>query len=289
VGVLLWVLSSRALRGYLHVFSSYSKTYGSLGAVIILMLWFYITGLAFLVGGEINSTLEHAAAERGHPEAKAEGQKAAWCAEDSSGVQATDATALASEPRQFARYGGNMPDKGLKELYIDELKDLYNAENQLVKALPKMAKAASSDKLRQGFEQHLEQTKGHVQRLEKIFQSLGESPKGKKCKGMEGLIEEGSEAMEEDYEGAVLDAALIGAAQRVEHYEMAGYGTVRSMAETLGQADHASLLEKTLEEEKETDEKLTELAGQINSEATETGEEQEEPTKQNKTKSKRVA
>jgi len=94
-----------------------------------------------------------------------------------------------------------MPNEGLKELYIDELKDLYNAENQLVKALPKMAKAASSDELRQGFEEHLEQTKGHVQRLEKIFQALGESPKGKKCKGMEGLIEEGSEAMEEDYEG----------------------------------------------------------------------------------------
>ena len=113
-----------------------------------------------------------------------------------------------------------------------------------------MAKAASSDELRQGFEEHLEQTKGHVQRLEKIFQALGESPKGKKCKGMEGLIEEGSEAMEEDYEGSVLDAALIGAAQRVEHYEIAGYGTVRSMAETLGETDHVSLLEETLNEEK---------------------------------------
>src|ERR1700719_344836 len=123
-----------------------------------------------------------------------------------------------------------MPDEGLKELYIDELKDLYSAENQLVKALPKMARAASSDELRRGFEEHLEQTKGHVQRLEKIFQALGESPKGKKCKGMEGLIEEGSEVMEENYEGSVMDAALIGAAQRVEHYEIAGYGTVRTMA-----------------------------------------------------------
>ena len=165
-----------------------------------------------------------------------------------------------------------MPE-GLKELYIDELKDLYNAESQLVKALPKIAKAASSDELRQGFEQHLEQTKGHVQRLEKIFQALGESPKGKKCKGMEGLIEEGSEVMEEDYEGSVLDAALIGAAQRVEHYEIAGYGTVRSMAETLGESDHVSLLEETLEEEKATDEKLTELAEQINAQA-EMGEEE---------------
>ena len=157
--------------------------------------------------------------------------------------------------------------KGLRDIYIDELKDLYNAENQLVKALPKMAKAASADELRQGFEQHLEQTKGQVQRLEQIFQKLGENPKGKKCKGMEGLIEEGSEVMEEDFEGAVKDAALIGAAQRVEHYEIAGYGTVRSMAETLGEDDHVSLLEETLEEEKETDEKLTQLAEQINKEA----------------------
>src|SRR3984893_4982215 len=165
-----------------------------------------------------------------------------------------------------------MPE-GLKELYIDELKDLYSAESQLVKALPKMAKAASFDELRHGFEEHLEQTKGHVQRLEKIFQALGESPKGKKCKGMEGLIEEGSEVMEEDYEGSVLDAALIGAAQRVEHYEIAGYGTVRSMAETLGEADDVSLLEETLEEEKAADEKLTELAEQINAQA-EMGEEE---------------
>src|ERR1700730_14092878 len=165
-----------------------------------------------------------------------------------------------------------MPE-GLKELYIDELKDLYSAESQLVKALPKMAKAASFDELRHGFEEHLEQTKGHVQRLEKIFQALGESPKGKKCKGMEGLIEEGSEVMEEDYEGSVLDAALIGAAQRVEHYEIAGYGTVRSMAETLGESDHVSLLEETLEEEKAADEKLTELAEQINAQA-EMGEEE---------------
>src|SRR3984885_4532691 len=118
-----------------------------------------------------------------------------------------------------------MPE-GLRELYIEELKDIYNAENQLVKALPKMAKAASSDELRQGFEEHLEQTKGHVQRLEKIFQALEESPKGKKCKGMEGLIEEGSEAMEEDFEDALRDAALIGAAQRVENYEIAAHGTV---------------------------------------------------------------
>ena len=182
-----------------------------------------------------------------------------------------------------------MPDQGLKELYIDELKDLYNAENQLVKALPKMAKAASSDELRQGFEEHLEQTKGHVQRLEKIFQALGESPKGKTCKGMQGLIEEGSEATEEDYENSVMDAALIGAAQRVEHYEIAGYGTVRSMAETLGEDNHVSLLEETLEEEKETDEKLTELAEQIKNQANGIGEDRKEAVKQDKKESRRVA
>lgn len=173
-----------------------------------------------------------------------------------------------------------MADKGLKELYIDELKDLYNAETQLVKALPKMAKASSSDELRQGFEDHLEQTKGHVERLEKIFELLDESPKGKKCAGMEGLIQEGSEVMEEDYEGAVMDAGLIGAAQRVEHYEIAGYGTATEFARILGEDEHVSLLNETLEEEKETDEKLTELAKQINSEADQgegaEGEEMEE-------------
>jgi ferritin-like metal-binding protein YciE len=160
-----------------------------------------------------------------------------------------------------------MSDEGLKELYVEELKDIYNAENQLVKALPKLAKAAASGELRQGFEEHLEQTKGHVARLEQIFEMLDESPKGKKCAGMEGLVEEGSEIIKEDLEGAVLDAALIGAAQRVEHYEIAAYGTVIAFAQTLGEGDHTSLLEETLSEEKETDEKLTELAKQINQQA----------------------
>ena len=127
-----------------------------------------------------------------------------------------------------------MASEGLRDLYIDELKDLYNAENQLVKALPKMAKAASSEELKQGFEQHLEQTRGHVQRLEQIFKSLDESPKGKKCAGMEGLVKEGSEVMEEDFEGALMDAALIGAAQRVEHYEIAAYGTASEFAKLPG-------------------------------------------------------
>ena len=185
-----------------------------------------------------------------------------------------------------------MPGPGLKELYIDELKDLYNAENQLIKALPKMAKAASSDELRQRFEEHLEQTKGHVQRLEKIFQTLGDSPKGKTCKGMEGLIKEGSEVMEEDFEDSLMDAALIGAAQRVEHYEIAAYGTVSAFAEELGETDQASLLNKTLEEEKQTDEKLTTLAEQINAQANEAGDQEEkskEAVKQDNKKPRRVA
>ncbi len=160
-----------------------------------------------------------------------------------------------------------MSEEGLKELYVEELKDIYNAENQLVRALPKLAKAAASDELRQGFEEHLEQTKGHVARLEQIFEALEESPKGKKCAGMEGLVEEGSEVLKEGLEGAVLDAALIGAAQRVEHYEIAAYGTVIAFAQTLGESDQAALLEETLSEEKETDEKLTELAKQINEQA----------------------
>ena len=170
--------------------------------------------------------------------------------------------------------------EGLKELYIDELKDLYSAETQLVKALPKMAKAASSQELRQGFEEHLEQTKGHVERLEKVFKVLGESPKGKTCKGMQGLIEEGSEVIEEDFEGSLMDAALIGAAQRVEHYEIAAYGTVCAFAKELGESDQASLLNETLEEEKETDEKLSELSTQINTEANEEGAEPEDEKKE---------
>lgn len=160
-----------------------------------------------------------------------------------------------------------MADKGLRELYIDELKDIYNAETLLVKALPKMAKASASDELRTGFETHLEQTKEHVSRLEQIFESLDESPKGKKCKGMDGLLEEGEEMIDEDYPDAVKDAGLIGAAQRVEHYEMAAYGTARAFAELLGEEEHVSLLSQTLQEEEETDKKLTELAETINVEA----------------------
>lgn len=149
-------------------------------------------------------------------------------------------------------------------LYLDELRDIYNAEKQLTKALPKMAKAASSEELRNGFTEHLEQTRGHVERLDQIFEALGERSSGKKCAGMEGLIEEGSEVMGEDFEGEVMDAALIAAAQRVEHYEIAAYGTVCAFAELLGETEQVSLLRQTLDEEKQTDEKLTELSQEIN-------------------------
>ena len=160
-----------------------------------------------------------------------------------------------------------MQQSDLKELYVDELKDIYSAETQLVKALPKMAKAAASDELRSGFEEHLEQTKGHVSRLEDIFKALGESPKGKKCKGMEGLIKEGAEMIDEDPAPEELDAGLISAAQRVEHYEIAGYGCVATYAKLLRESDAEALLRQTLDEEKETDEKLTQLADSINLEA----------------------
>ncbi|MEP6668136.1 MAG: ferritin-like domain-containing protein [Chthoniobacter sp.] len=148
----------------------------------------------------------------------------------------------------------------LAELLHHELKDLYSAENQLVKALPKMAKAATNADLKAGFEEHLEQTKGHVERLDEIAGKLGVKLTGHKCKAMEGLIEEGAELIGEDAEDSVRDAGLIGAAQRVEHYEMAGYGTARTFARQLGHDEVADLLEQTLEEERATDQKLTELA-----------------------------
>jgi ferritin-like metal-binding protein YciE len=171
-----------------------------------------------------------------------------------------------------------MKENTLKELYIDELRDIYDAENQLTKALPKLAKAATSSELRAGFTEHLEQTKGHVDRLEKIFNELQEKPTGKKCKGMHGLVEEGEEIIKEyDLEGETLDAGLISAAQRVEHYEIAAYGCVRTYADLLGESDAVQLLEQTLKEEKETDQKLTKLAEKINVEAEEQGSGQPKP------------
>ena len=164
----------------------------------------------------------------------------------------------------------------LNDLYLDQLKDLYSAEKQLVQALPKMAKAAASEELKAGFEQHLEQTKTHVSRLEQIFSALGSSPGRKKCAAMEGLIEEGQEAITLEGSAIVRDAALIAAAQRVEHYEIAAYGTVRTFANHLGYSDQASLLQMTLDEEGATDKKLTAMAEGsmfsegINEKATET-------------------
>jgi len=148
----------------------------------------------------------------------------------------------------------------LKDLYVDELKDLYSAEKQLVKALPKMAKAANDPELQQAFRTHLKETTQHVERLEQICRELGVSPRGKKCVGMEGLIEEGSELIKEDPDPDVLDAGLINKAQHVEHYEMAGYGTVRTYARQLGFESQAELLQQTLDEEGRTDHLLTELA-----------------------------
>lgn len=172
----------------------------------------------------------------------------------------------------------------LQELYIDELKDLYSAENQILKALPKMARAAASEDLQSAFEEHLEQTKTHVERLERIFEKLQTSPKGKKCKAMEGLIEEGKELMEEDGEPEVLDAGLISAAQKVEHYEMAGYGCVRTYARLLGDEEAADLLQQTLDEEGETDKKLTELAESINLEAAQSEAEEESTARKSPTR-----
>ena len=150
--------------------------------------------------------------------------------------------------------------ESLQDLLVAELKDLYSAENQLVKALPKMAKAASNEKLRDGFLEHLEQTKVHVERLEQACEQLEVTPKGKKCAAMEGLIHEGSELLKEDATPQVLDAALIAAAQKVEHYEIASYGSARTFAKLLGLDNVAKLLQQTLDEEAATDKKLTKLA-----------------------------
>jgi ferritin-like metal-binding protein YciE len=148
----------------------------------------------------------------------------------------------------------------LKDLYIHELKDLHSAENQILKALPKMIKAATNDELASGFQEHLEQTREHAERLEKILSGYNQTTRGPKCKGMEGLLAEGSEMMEEEADEEVRDAGLIAAAQRVEHYEISGYGTSRTYASLLGDKQGAKLLQATLDEEAETDKKLTSLA-----------------------------
>jgi ferritin-like metal-binding protein YciE len=157
-----------------------------------------------------------------------------------------------------------MSVKTLEELLVDELKDLYSAEKQIVRALPKLAKAASTPQLREALESHLEETKGQVERLEQIAEIVGKKLTGKTCVGMKGVLEEGSEVLEEVEGGNVRDAAMIGAAQRVEHYEMAGYGTARDFAKLLGQEEVVKLLEQTLEEEKAADQKLTTISKSVN-------------------------
>src|SRR5262245_39329646 len=153
----------------------------------------------------------------------------------------------------------------LEDLFCEQLRDMLDAEKQLIKALPKMAKAAAADELRQGFEEHLDQTRGHVERLERVFELIGKKARGKSCEAMEGLIEEGEDIIDADAEPMVRDAGLIAAAQRVEHYEIAGYGCLHTWARQLGNHEAADLLEHTLNEEKETDQKLTHLAeGAVN-------------------------
>jgi ferritin-like metal-binding protein YciE len=165
----------------------------------------------------------------------------------------------------------------LQELYVDELKDLYDAENQIIKALPKMIDAASSEELQNALTEHLEVTREQAKRIEQIFQNMGEKLKAEKCKGMEGVIKEGAEILSEDMDENVKDAAIISAAQRVEHYEMAGYGTVRTWANLLGESEAEELLQETLDEEKEADEKLNQLSEQINVQAEAGADEEEEP------------
>ena len=162
-----------------------------------------------------------------------------------------------------------MAIRTFEDLLVDEIKDLYDAEHQLTKALPKMAKAATSPDLKSAFESHLKQTEGHIKRLEQVFEGLGKKPTRKTCAAMNGLVEEGSEVIEEEMDPEVKDAALIGAAQRVEHYEMAGYGTVRTFAHLLGHHDLEAILQETLDEEGAADEKLTSIASKINVKAIE--------------------
>ena len=160
-----------------------------------------------------------------------------------------------------------MSVNSIEKLFVEELKDLYSAENQITKALPKLAKAASSEQLKKAFEHHLKETEGQIKRLDQIFDMLSVKAASKTCQGMKGVLEEGSEMLHETEEGNVRDMALIGGAQRVEHYEMAAYGTVRSYAKQLGKTQVAQLLDETLEEEKAADKKLTEISEQVNRQA----------------------
>jgi ferritin-like metal-binding protein YciE len=169
-----------------------------------------------------------------------------------------------------------MKETNFEELFKEELEDIYDAERQIIQALPKMAEAASSEELTAAFQEHLEVTRKQVKRLDKVFQKLGAKPGNKTCEGMQGLLREGEKMISEISKSAVLDAGLIAAAQKVEHYEISAYGTVRTMAEMLGQEDAAELLEETLEEERETDENLTEIAESIMSGESAEDEEEED-------------
>lgn len=174
-----------------------------------------------------------------------------------------------------------MAEEGtLHDAFLDELRDAYDAEKQLTKALPKLAKASSSDPLRQAFESHLEETRGHVEKLEQVFERLNEKAKGKHCDGIAGIIDEGGSIMGEDFDEATMDACLIAAGQRAEHYEIASYGTLVAWARVMGHDDSADLLQEILDEEKAADEKLNSLAeGGINDQAAEgvqAGDEEEE-------------
>jgi ferritin-like metal-binding protein YciE len=180
--------------------------------------------------------------------------------------------------------------ESLRDLYVEQLQDLYNAEQQLIKALPKMARAASSEELKAAFEDHLGQTRQHAQRIETIFEQMGEKAKGKKCKAMEGLVEEGGEVIKEDMDDGIKDAALIAAAQRVEHYEIAGYGCVHAYATRLGEDDAATLLSQTLQEEKAADEMLNGIAEQLNIEVPqESGQTEKRTVKSSRGRTRRAA
>ena len=177
---------------------------------------------------------------------------------------------------QTGTRSGDVHTGAMSKLYVDLLKDTYNAEKQIIRALPKLAKAANSDELRTAIQDHLEVTRGHVERLEQVFEQMGKSATGKTCKGMQGLLEEGQEMMEEDMEPAAMDAGLIASAQKVEHYEIAAYGTLRALAQTQGDEEAARLFEQTLEEEYEADKKLTSLAeSSINVQAMDSDEDEE--------------
>ncbi|MEO6870820.1 MAG: ferritin-like domain-containing protein [Chthoniobacterales bacterium] len=182
-----------------------------------------------------------------------------------------------------------MPLNSLHDLWIEEMRDLYNAENQLLKALPKMAKKASSPELKAAFESHLEETQGHVERLDQIFERLGKKPGGKTCKAMKGLVEEGSEMMKEKGPTSVIDAGIIAAAQRVEHYEMAGYGAARTFASILGEDEAEDLLQETLDEEGAANEKLTEIAESTVNEDAEEEEDAKPAAKKKSAAKKKIA